>query len=54
MPGKLSSLLQGFLRRQTQWITLIVLLLFYSQTRYITDAYKTEVTGNTYMHTHIT
>ena len=33
-----------------QWITLIVLLK-HNQTRYITNADKTEATGNTYIHT---
>ena len=50
MPSKLSSLLQRFLRGHKQWITLIVLLK-HSQTRYITNADKTEATGNKYIHT---
>ena len=50
MPSKLSSLLQGFLRGQKHWITLIIFLK-HSQTRYTTNADKTEATGNTYIHT---
>ena len=30
-----------------------IILLKHSQTRYITNAYKTEATGNTYMHTRL-
>ena len=50
MPSKLSSLLQGFLRGQKHWITLIVFLK-HSQTRYTTNADKKEPTRNTYIHT---